>query len=541
MDTCAACHAGQGHEGKELTHGICTHICSVNHFCGEGPSYRAVNPLELATYTDCTPCAVDVAGVFVQAKLDAAAAASTAAGLGAGAAATSAADADAQQRAQQLAPQLLAQQQRTAAGGGASSSSTLPATFEGLEVGDCALGSDLFRVCTTCREGGQDDGGVHLLDVRAQLGVSVCSFFCSPKGFCGFNMMYKKGVDCRPCGLRLRLAAKNTGGVTLPFAGAAVARNIQLQASQDAARQKVITEYEQQKAKLDAARAQAQAIALASSKQQLCTTEEGAAAHSWCITTVTPPSIAENTARLDRMCLADPPSSSSSSPPTAPSTAGAAAVPVAALLDWRIALDAARDRGLSPLSSSSSPPPPPPPGGEPSPTLGHGHIGGWNETMALFKAMVRCRRHFSVVRYGDGEVTLMRQLHYIGEVFAPGCVGQGTAATHAGSLGKKMNNCNHSKVPKWEFDPKAEAGPGAQRFIEMLYGGFELAAEQARFTIADVDSPLFDQPRPSPGGGDDNGGGDGDGGGSSKVAANPLFLGIPLFFCREGMTSLRPP
>ena len=36
-----------------------------------------------------------------------------------------------------------------------------------------------------------------------------------------------------------------------------------------------------------------------------------------------------------------------------------------------------------------------------------------------------------------------------------------------------------SKVPKWEFDPKAEAGPGAQRFIEMLYGGFELAAEQA--------------------------------------------------------------
>ena len=37
----------------------------------------------------------------------------------------------------------------------------------------------------------------------------------------------------------------------------------------------------------------------------------------------------------------------------------------------------------------------------------------------------------------------------------------------------------------------------AQRLVELLYGGFELAAEQARWTVADVGDPLFDRPKPA--------------------------------------------
>ena len=31
-----------------------------------------------------------------------------------------------------------------------------------------------------------------------------------------------------------------------------------------------------------------------------------------------------------------------------------------------------------------------------APSLGHTHIGGWNETMSLFAAMLRCGKHFSL-------------------------------------------------------------------------------------------------------------------------------------------------
>ena len=77
-----------------------------------------------------------------------------------------------------------------------------------------------------------------------------------------------------------------------------------------------------------------------------------------------------------------------------------------------------------------------------------------------YRAMIRCGRHFSVVRFGDGEVQLMRNKQYVGEAFAPGCPHH-----KSGSFGK-LNGCNNSKVPKWKFTP---GRPGAQRLVELLY------------------------------------------------------------------------
>ena len=210
---------------------------------------------------------------------------------------------------------------------------------------------------------------------------------------------------------------------------------------------------------------------------------------SWCITVVTPAAIAKNIARLDALCPVPRQTPNASLP-----NASLIQTPVGTLLNWRepiieaarVATAAGRPGFLMVARGHAQNPKLDLRRYYSRIKLGHTHIGGYNETMALFRALIRCRQHFSVVRYGDGEIALMRQQRYTGEE----------------SLIEGNDGLQHTQ---WEFSPESE---GAGRLVDLLYSGFQLAAEQAAMVTMNTDVPV-----------------------------NPLFLGVPLYFCREGMTS----
>lgn len=60
-----------------------------------------------------------------------------------------------------------------------------------MHAGD---GTDASAVCSTCKPGGVEDGGMPL--VVSAIGSRVCVEFCSTGGYCGTGTVYQLGVNC---------------------------------------------------------------------------------------------------------------------------------------------------------------------------------------------------------------------------------------------------------------------------------------------------------------------------------------------------------
>ena len=102
-------------------------------------------------------------------------------------------------------------------------------------------------------------------------------------------------------------------------------------------------------------------------------------------------------------------------------------------------------------------------------------VGGWNETMAFFRYLWRCKTHFAMARYGDGELAVMSGRRYASE----------------------------TDIGNWTIDPNVNDA-SFMTLVQLMAEGFRLAAEH-----------------------------------SMKKRRGGMFIGLPFHFCAEGMHDFR--
>lgn len=108
--------------------------------------------------------------------------------------------------------------------------------------------------------------------------------------------------------------------------------------------------------------------------------------------------------------------------------------------------------------------------------LQSGEIGGWNETLAYIRYMWRCKIHFAVVRFGDGELAVMSGREYASE----------------------------TDLGNWSFKPSG-TDVGYLELVDLMMDGFKLAAEHSQ----------------------------------GRRALGGIFLGLPFPFCAEGFRDIQ--
>ena len=102
-------------------------------------------------------------------------------------------------------------------------------------------------------------------------------------------------------------------------------------------------------------------------------------------------------------------------------------------------------------------------------------IGGWNETFLYFRYLWRCKIHFAVARYGDGELAVMSGREYSSE----------------------------TDLKNWSFKPDF-AHKGYVELVNLMTDGFRLAAEHTK-----------------------------------ENAFGGMFIGLPFHFCAQGSRDFR--
>jgi len=98
-------------------------------------------------------------------------------------------------------------------------------------------------------------------------------------------------------------------------------------------------------------------------------------------------------------------------------------------------------------------------------------VGGWNETLFYFRYLWRCKIHFAIARYGDGELAVMRGRGYASE----------------------------TDLGNWSFEPSS-TDTGQTQLAKLMIDGFQLAREHSR-----------------------------------DFVTGGMFVGLPFHFCAEGI------
>eukprot|EP01047_Picozoa_sp_COSAG01_P020471 COSAG01_NODE_1166_length_11442_cov_6.607511_1_plen_456_part_00 len=146
--------------------------------------------------------------------------------------------------------------------------------------------------------------------------------------------------------------------------------------------------------------------------------------------------------------------------------------------------------------------------GQSSVSLGHHFVGGWNETMALVRAKIRCAEPFSLLRFGDGEFYIYQNISIEDRATPTSVLSSLESIRNQANLTVDHGSTSNESTSQWFFRPAAMQG--ANRLSEMIREGFKVAADSLSRARNNSDP---------------------------NKTVHLTYLGLPFYFCAEGYTN----